>query len=73
MIFKLKHKLLGGHVHVQVFSGKNEHSLGLNGNLTFREEEWNLFRTLPQRRKNNSPTDDVIVIFQEVIDEALSS
>ncbi len=40
MIFKFKYKRLGGHVHCDLFSGKTMESLGLNGTVIFREEEW---------------------------------
>ena len=44
MIFKFRHMLLGGHVHVQVFAGNNPDALGKCGDLIFREEEWDEFR-----------------------------
>lgn len=54
MIFKLKHKLLGGHVHVQFFSGKNLHSLALNGKIIFGEDEWPMFKTLLEIGNNEA-------------------
>jgi len=45
MIFKLKYKLLGGHVHVRVFAGKNPSALTSCGKLIFREEEWEVFHS----------------------------
>jgi hypothetical protein len=38
------HKLLGGHVHVRVFSGTEEGSRTLNGELVFSEVEWAIFQ-----------------------------
>jgi hypothetical protein len=40
MTFKLNHELLGGHVHIAVFSGKDRDHLGKCGDLVMRAEEW---------------------------------
>jgi hypothetical protein len=45
LIVKLRHKHLGAHVHVQVFVGEREGNLALSGELTFREGEWDTFKT----------------------------
>lgn len=68
MIFKLKHKKLGGHVHVQFFSGKNPHSLGLNGLLIFAEEEWPIFYDVvtAATREDILDSEFVQVIVQDV-------
>ena len=44
MVFKLRYRKLGGHVHVRFFSAptRNE-TFGKNGDLTFRENEWEPF------------------------------
>ena len=44
MIFRIYHKLLGGHVHARVFVGKESQSLGLAGELVMREDEFVDFR-----------------------------
>lgn len=42
--FRLRWQKLGGHVHVNVWSGtERETTHGRNGSLIFREEEWNDF------------------------------
>src|SRR5215469_29386 len=38
------HRLLGGHVHVRVFSGTIEGDRALNGELVFSEAEWAIFQ-----------------------------
>lgn len=44
MIFKLRYKKLGGHIHVRFFSAPTENqTFGKNGDLTFREDEWEPF------------------------------
>lgn len=44
MFFKYKHRLLGAHVHVDVFIGENPRALGRSGTLVMREDEWAIFR-----------------------------
>jgi len=42
--FRLRWQKLGGHVHVNVWSGTDELTThGRNGTLTFRENEWEDF------------------------------
>lgn len=39
--FRLRWQLLGGHVHVGVWSGtERDTTHGCNGRLVFREQEW---------------------------------
>lgn len=45
MIFKYKHQLLGGHVHIGMWAGKNINGLGKVARMILREEEWNAFRS----------------------------
>lgn len=40
---KFRIELLGGHVHAQMFAGKDVDHLAKVGDLTFRKEEWDLF------------------------------
>lgn len=35
-------RVLGGHTHVEVFAGRDEHHRGKCGDLVFRNEEWEL-------------------------------
>lgn len=46
MIFKFVYKVAGGHTHVAVFAGKAAASLGKCGQLTFRNEEWEVFKQM---------------------------
>jgi len=42
--FRLYYKVLGGHTHVRIFSGKNpQGTFGKNGDMIFRNEEWQEF------------------------------
>ena len=42
--FKLRYKVLGGHTHVRLFSGTRlDGTFGKNGDLIFRNEEWEEF------------------------------
>ena len=40
MIFRIYHKLAGAHVHMRVFSGPKNGSLGKCGELIMREDEF---------------------------------
>lgn len=40
MMFRFTYRQLGGHTHVVVRCGNNVSSMGLCGQLTFRNEEW---------------------------------
>ena len=42
--FRIIHETLGGHVHMRVFCGKGEQSLGMAGTLCMREEEFADFK-----------------------------
>lgn len=46
MSYRIRHRRLGGHVHVAVWSSEYgpDATHGCNGNLVFRETEWNKFR-----------------------------
>lgn len=44
MIIKYRYRVLGGHTHVRVFTGKGINGLGLSGTLIFRNEEWDEFK-----------------------------
>jgi hypothetical protein len=44
MLFRLRFRVLGDHTHVRVFAGKGSLSLGCCGDLTFRNEEWTVFK-----------------------------
>lgn len=45
--FRLRWQKLGGHVHVHVWSGTERLTThGRNGELIFREEEWDDFKLL---------------------------
>lgn len=42
--FKLRYKILGGYTHVRLFSSANPNgNFGKNGDLIFRNEEWEEF------------------------------
>lgn len=44
MYVRLRYRLLGGHVHVRVFVGKDVDHLQKSGDLVLREDEWPTFR-----------------------------
>lgn len=46
MIFKFKHEKGGDHVHIAIFAGKTDGSLGKAGDICLRSEEWEEFRSL---------------------------
>lgn len=68
LIVRIRHKLLGGHVHMRVFVGRTIYSLGLAGNLVMREDEFEQFKRAMDRDSvaefveeesgNVEPTDD---------------
>lgn len=39
-LFRFRSKVLGGHTHVRLFTGKGALSLALCGDIVFRNEEW---------------------------------
>ena len=49
-LFRFKAKVLGAHTRVRVFAGEGNASLGLCGNLVFRNEEWSDFLKELDRR-----------------------
>jgi hypothetical protein len=46
MIFKFRHERGGDHIHISIFAGKTDGSLGKAGDICLREEEWQEFRSL---------------------------
>jgi hypothetical protein len=44
MIFRLRYRMLGGHVHCRLFAGTHEGALGKCGDLVMRIEEFELFK-----------------------------
>jgi hypothetical protein len=46
MLFRIKHELLGQHVHVTMYAGPGTLSLGNCGRLVFRQEEWEAFKAV---------------------------
>jgi hypothetical protein len=43
---RFRYRVLGGHVHVRVFSGPDADHLGKNGDLCFEAgDEWDTFRS----------------------------
>lgn len=67
LIYRLRHRFNGGHVHVRVFAGKNEYALGPAGTLTFRPDEWEGFRLLLQRGDDFYP--DTVHLRVEFVDD----
>lgn len=43
MIFRVRYRLAGGHVHCRMFAGRQEGALGKCGDLTMREDEFRRF------------------------------
>lgn len=43
VILKIRHELLGGHVHATFWMGKIDRTLAKNGDLVFTPEEWTAF------------------------------
>lgn len=43
MIFRVRYRLAGGHVHCRLFAGRQEGALGKCGDLTMRDEEFRRF------------------------------
>jgi hypothetical protein len=70
--FKFNHELLGGHVHIAVFSGKDRDHLGKCGDLVMREEEWPEFKeTLIKGAGALLRVKDNVFIYDEKDDHAL--
>jgi hypothetical protein len=44
MVFGIRFKTLGGHVHCRLFSGPHEGALGKCGELCMRVEEFDLYQ-----------------------------
>lgn len=44
MLFRIRHKTLGGHVHMRVFVGPGSLSLALSGELVMRLDEFAAFK-----------------------------
>jgi hypothetical protein len=44
MLFRFRYEVRGGHTHVRLFAGPGSLSLGLCGNLVFRNAEWEQFK-----------------------------
>lgn len=67
MSFKIKHQLLGGHVHVNVWSSEfgPETTRGHNGRLVFRPEEWDAFRALLEVGASETVVDAPSVEFED--------
>ena len=64
--FRFRWQLLGGHVHVRVFSGKNLNgALGKNGDLVFTEDEWPAFRAFLERGHIRASDDFRIILKEE--------
>lgn len=61
MIFKFKCLKAGAHVQVQIYSGDNDTSLGLNGYLVFSEKEFEQFKEMIER----SNSDEARPVFME--------
>jgi hypothetical protein len=62
--FRVRWKKLGGHVHVRVFTaGRPALTHGKNGDLVFREDEWEAFLRCFQDRG-----DDTITILPEDVE-----
>lgn len=43
MIFRVRYRLAGGHVHCRMFAGRQEGALGKCGDLTMRDDEFRRF------------------------------
>lgn len=48
MVFRLRYKVLGGHVHCRMFQA-NSHTFEKNGDLVFDERSWLDFRERMER------------------------
>lgn len=44
MIFRMRFRLLGGHVHIRLFAGRGEGSLAKCGDLVMRPDEFEAFK-----------------------------
>ena len=44
MIFRIRYDAAGGHTHCRFFAGPHEGALGKCGDLTMRNDEFDLFR-----------------------------
>lgn len=66
MIFKYKHRLLGAHVHVDVFIGENPYALGKAGTLVMRLDEWKKFAAIQHLPRHvNVPPAEMLIIFED--------
>ena len=66
MTFKFNHELLGGHVHIAVFSGPDKDHLGKCGDLVMRAEEWDQFGFFMDKVNDNFKPDDRPFIFEDL-------
>lgn len=44
MIFRVRHRIIGGHVHIRFFAGAHEGALGKCGDLIMRIDEFSEFQ-----------------------------
>ena len=65
-IHKIEFQVLGGHTHCRIRSGTNLGSLGLCGELTFQNPEFESFRSILELGGGENDK----VVFEEVITEA---
>jgi hypothetical protein len=65
MTFKLNHELLGGHVHIAVFSGADRDHLGKCGDLVMRADEWDQFGYYLDKVNDNFLPDEHPFIFHD--------
>lgn len=67
MFIKVRHELVGGHVHVGVWMGRHANAIGKCGTLTFRAEEWDALETAWSEGALYLETHgDLEIVFEEV-------
>jgi hypothetical protein len=71
MSFKIAHKTLGGHVHVAIWSSEfGVHTThGKNGDVIFRQVEWEYFRQAMEAYEKSNPAYVVTFVDETPFDE----
>jgi len=72
MSFRIRHRLIGGHVEARVFASEfgPETSHGLSGVLRFRPQEWEAFRRLLEFGADTLPLGEPVVAFVDETEAA---
>lgn len=61
MIFKFRHERGGDHIHISIFAGKTDGSLGKAGDICLRSEEWEAFRSIIEAAPSGEFVDNKVI------------